>query len=50
MKELYLEPRWGEIRNMMIDRSLARKTVAAQLNNWREELLEQRRQCVSHHV
>lgn len=24
--------------------------VAAQLENWRDQLLQQRRQCVSHHV
>ena len=26
------------------------ETVAAQLKNWRDELVEQKRQCVSHHV
>jgi len=26
------------------------ETVAAQLENWRNELMQQRRQCVSHHV
>lgn len=26
------------------------EAVATQLKNWRDEMLEQRRQCVSHHV
>ena len=26
------------------------EAVATQLKNWRDELLEQRRQCVGHHV
>jgi hypothetical protein len=26
------------------------QTVAAQLENWRDQLVQQRRQCVSHHV
>ena len=26
------------------------ETVAEQLKNWRDELLQERRQCVSHHV
>ena len=26
------------------------QTVAEQLENWRDQLLQQRRQCVSHHV
>jgi hypothetical protein len=26
------------------------ETVATQLKNWRDELLEQKKQCVSHHV
>ena len=26
------------------------QTVAAQLEKWRDDLLQQRRQCVSHHV
>ena len=26
------------------------QTVAEQLDNWRDQLLQQRRQCVSHHV
>ena len=26
------------------------QTVAAQLEKWRDDLMQQRRQCVSHHV
>jgi hypothetical protein len=26
------------------------EAIATQLKNWRDEMLEQRRQCVSHHV
>ena len=33
-----------------IEQTTRIETVAAQLKNWRDELLEQRRQCVSHHV
>ncbi len=33
-----------------IEQTTRIEAVAAQLENWRNELLQQRRQCVSHHV
>ena len=33
-----------------IEQTTRIETVAAQLENWRNELLQQRRQCVSNHV
>ena len=33
-----------------IEQTTRIEAVATQLKNWRDELLEQRRQCVSHHV
>ena len=33
-----------------IERVTRIQTVAAQLEKWRDDLLQQRRQCVSHHV
>jgi len=33
-----------------IEQTTRIEAVAAQLESWRDELLQQRRQCVSHHV
>ena len=40
----------GRIEVSAIEQTTRIEAVAAQLKNWRDELLEQRRQCVSHHV
>jgi hypothetical protein len=40
----------GRIEMGAIEQTTRIEAVAAQLKYWREELLEQRRQCVSHHV
>ena len=49
------ETRFGEhvaarARVVSIDQVTRIQTVAAQLEKWRDDLLQQRRQCVSHHV
>ena len=35
---------------LKIEQTTQIQSVAAQLENWRDQLLQQRRQCVSHHV
>lgn len=40
----------GRIEVGTIEQTTRIEAVAKQLKNWRDELLEQRRQCVSHHV
>lgn len=40
----------GRIEVGAIEQTTRIEAVATQLKNWRDELLEQRRQCVSHHV
>ena len=40
----------GSIQVSAIEQTTRIESVATQLKNWRDELLEQRRQCVSHHV
>ena len=40
----------GHIEVRAIEQTTRIQTVAAQLEQWRDELLQQRRQCVSHHV
>jgi len=40
----------ARIASRTIEQTTRIETVAAQLENWRNELLQQRRQCVSHHV
>jgi len=40
----------GRIEVGTIEQTTRIEAVATQLSNWREELLEQREQCVSHHV
>jgi hypothetical protein len=40
----------GSIGVRVIEQISHIETVAAQLENWRDELLEQRRQCVCNHV
>ena len=40
----------GRIEVETIEQTTRIESVATQLKNWRDELLEQRRQCVSHHV
>ena len=40
----------ARIEARTIEQTTRIETVAAQLANWRDELLQQRRQCVSHHV
>ena len=40
----------GQIEVRTIEQTTRIQTVAAQLEQWRDELLQQRRQCVSHHV
>jgi len=40
----------GRIEARTIEQTTRIETVAAQLEHWRDELLQQRRQCVSHHV
>jgi hypothetical protein len=40
----------ARIGSQTIEQTTRIETVAAQLENWRDQLLQQRRQCVSHHV
>jgi hypothetical protein len=40
----------GPITVGAIEQTTRIKTVAAQLEQWRDELMQQRRQCVSNHV
>jgi hypothetical protein len=40
----------GNIQVRAIEQTTRIETVAAQLKNWRDELLEQKKQCVCHHV
>jgi len=40
----------GHIEVRAIEQTTRIQTVAAQLEQWRDELLQQRRQCVSHYV
>ncbi len=40
----------ARIESSAIEQTSRIKVVAAQLERWRDEMLEQRRQCVSHHV
>ena len=40
----------GRIEVTAIEQTSRIQSVAAQLEQWREELMQQRRQCVSHHV
>jgi hypothetical protein len=40
----------GRIEASTIEQTTRIQSVAAQLEHWRDELLQQRRQCVSHHV
>ncbi len=40
----------GRIEVQAIEQTTQIEAVAAQLKNWRAELSEQRRQCVSHHL
>ena len=40
----------GRIEVNAIEQTSRIQSVAAQLKQWREELVQQRRQCVSHHV
>jgi hypothetical protein len=35
---------------LKIEQTTRVQSVAEQLENWRDQLLQQRRQCVSHHV
>ncbi len=40
----------GRIEVGAIEQITRIETVAMQLKNWRDELVEQKRQCASHHV
>ena len=40
----------GRITTGTIEQTNRIETVAAQLEKWRDELMQQRRQCVSNHV
>jgi hypothetical protein len=40
----------GRIEVTAIEQTSRIQSVAAQLEQWRNELMQQRRQCVSHHV
>ncbi|MEO7297443.1 MAG: hypothetical protein ABI042_02560 [Verrucomicrobiota bacterium] len=40
----------GRIEVGAIEQTTRIEAVATQLKNWRDEMLEQRRQCVGHHV
>ncbi len=40
----------GRIATGTIEQTSRIETVAAQLEKWRDEILQQRRQCVSNHV
>jgi len=40
----------GRITAGTIEQTSRIETVAAQLEKWRDELMHERRQCVSHHV
>jgi Mg2+/Co2+ transporter CorB len=40
----------GRIEVRAIEQTTQIQTIAAQLEQWRDELLQQRRHCVSHHL
>jgi ribosomal 50S subunit-associated protein YjgA (DUF615 family) len=40
----------GRIETKAIEQTSRIQSVAAQLEQWRDELVQERRQCVSHHV
>ncbi len=40
----------ARIGSRMIEQTTRIEAVAAQLESWRDELLQQRKQCFSHHV
>lgn len=40
----------AQMGSQTIDQTTRIETVAAQLEKWRDDLLQERRQCVSHHV
>jgi hypothetical protein len=40
----------ARVEGMNIEQITRIRTVAAQLESWRDQLLQQRRQCVSNHV
>ena len=40
----------AKVEARSIEQTTRIETVAAQLKNWREELLQQQRQSISHHV
>jgi hypothetical protein len=40
----------ARIGSRTIKRTIRIETVAAQLENWRDDLLKQRQQCKTHHV
>ena len=40
----------GRIETKAIEQTTQILSVAAQLEEWRDELVQERRQCVSHHV
>jgi ribosomal 50S subunit-associated protein YjgA (DUF615 family) len=40
----------GRIEVTTIEQTTRIQSVAAQLENWRDQLLQQRRQCVSNHI
>jgi hypothetical protein len=40
----------GGIQVRTMEKTTRIEAVTAQLKSWRDELLEQRRQCVAHHV
>jgi hypothetical protein len=40
----------GRIETKAIEQTTQIQSVAAQLEEWRDELVQERRQCVSHHV
>jgi hypothetical protein len=40
----------GRVEVGAIEQTTRIETVSAQLKNWRDELLQKERQCVSHHV
>ena len=51
LAELPLGARYaGRIEVGAIEQTTRIETVATQLKNWRDELLEQKKQCVCHHV
>ncbi len=46
----YYDRHAGNIEARSIEQISRIETVSAQLENWRDQLQQQRRQCVSHHV